>query len=422
MTQLPSRGAGVERVAVVGAGMVGLSTAWFLQEHSREVSVIEARAPGAGASEGNAGWVSPGLTAPLPDPHLLAYGLRAMFSPGSPVRVPLRPDGQLLRFLGAFARNSTHRRWRESLSAFVPLSRAALAAFDELVDGGVDGRLLPSEPLLACFRTGRERDVFAGELARMEEAGLPLSHERVDDDAAHATEPLLTPEVRSAVRISGQCYLDPGRFIGSLAQAVVDRGARMRVPTAVQDLHDDGRQVHVSTDDGERRTYDHVVIATGAWLPHLARPFGVRHPLQAGRGYSFSVPVEQPPSGPIYLHAERIACTPLDGRLRMAGVMEFRRPDAPLDSDRITAMVESARPLLRGVDVDDRRDEWVGSRPVTADGLPLIGPTRSPRVHVAGGHGMWGIVLGPVTGQLLAASLATGSASPELAPFDPLRR
>jgi D-amino-acid dehydrogenase len=147
----------------------------------------------------------------------------------------------------------------------------------------------------------------------------------------------------------------------------------------------------------------------------------VRSVVQAGRGYSFSVPVEHVPSGPVYFPAQRVACTPLGGRLRVAGMMEFRRPEAPLDARRIRAIAEAARPLLRGADLDARQDEWVGSRPCTPDGLPLIGATRSPRVFVAGGHGMWGITLGPATGRLLAETIVTGERPAQLAPFDPLR-
>lgn len=102
-------------------------------------------------------------------------------------------------------------------------------------------------------------------------------------------------------------------------------------------------------------------------------------------------------------------------------MMEFRKPEAALDKRRITAIAEAARPFLRGIDFDCREEEWVGSRPCTVDGLPLIGATRSPRVFVAGGHGMWGITLGPATGRLLAESITTGKKVPPLAPFDPLR-
>src|SRR5699024_9703931 len=153
----------------------------------------------------------------------------------------------------------------------------------------------------------------------------------------------------------------------------------------------------------------------------LVGRFGVRAQVRAGRGYSFSVPTDADPPGPLYFPTTRVACTPLGDRLRVAGMMEFRPHDAPLDRRRIEAIVESVRPLFTGVDLDDRSDEWVGSRPCTADGLPLIGRTASPRVFAAGGHGMWGMTLGPATGSLLAEEIVTGAAPDDLAPFDPLR-
>ncbi len=177
----------------------------------------------------------------------------------------------------------------------------------------------------------------------------------------------------------------------------------------------------MTTAEGGPQQYDAVVVATGAWLNRIAREHGVRRVVQAGRGYSFSVAIDHVPTGPVYFPAQRVACTPIGDRLRVAGMMEFRSPEAPLDPRRIRAIAEAARPLLRGADLDAREDEWVGSRPCTADGLPLVGATRSPRVHVAGGHGMWGITLGPVTGRLLAQQIVTGAPVPELAPFDPLR-
>jgi D-amino-acid dehydrogenase len=189
----------------------------------------------------------------------------------------------------------------------------------------------------------------------------------------------------------------------------------------VADLQHRSGGITVVTGAGERLWHDAVVIATGAELGRLASGFGVRRPVQAGRGYSFSVPVERMPRGPLYFPTQRVACTPLGERLRVAGMMEFRRPGDPLDPRRITAIVDAVRPFLHGADLYDRRNEWVGSRPCTPDGLPLLGPTASPRVFVAGGHGMWGIALGPITGQLMAQAVLKGEIPPELAPFDPLR-
>ena len=128
------------------------------------------------------------------------------------------------------------------------------------------------------------------------------------------------------------------------------------------------------------------------------------------------------PSGPLYFPPQRVACTPLGDRLRVAGMMEFRGPDAPLDPRRIQAIVEAARPLLtRRRPRRPHATSGSASRPCTPDGLPLIGATRSPRVFAAGGHGMWGITLGPATGRLLAERITTGVTPDAIVDFDPLR-
>ncbi|MGY1680141.1 NAD(P)/FAD-dependent oxidoreductase [Geodermatophilus sp. SYSU D01176] len=409
------------QVAVVGGGMVGLSCAWFLQEAGVQVTVYERDAVGAGASWGNAGWLTPALTAPLPEPAVLRYGLRAVLGPRSPVYLPLRADRTLLRFLTGFVAHSTARRWQAGMAAYVPLNERALEAFDVLAAAGVAAVTHPARPFLACFRREREAERLCAELEAIRDAGQDVSGHPITGWRARAMEPALTDRVGAAVQIHGQRYLHPPEFVRSLAHAVRSRGGELVEGVGVADVQHAGGQVAVVTTSGHRQRRDAVVLATGAELGRLAGRFGVRCPVQAGRGYSFSVPVERMPRGPLYFPTQRVACTPLGGRLRVAGMMEFRRHGAPLDPRRVTAIVDAVRPFLTGVDLDERRNEWVGSRPCTPDGLPLVGATASPRVFVAGGHGMWGITLGPVTGQLVAETVLKGEAPPELAPFDPLR-
>ncbi|GAB3347585.1 NAD(P)/FAD-dependent oxidoreductase [Modestobacter lapidis] len=408
-------------VAVVGAGMVGLATAWFLQERGVRVTVYERDAVAAGASWGNAGWLTPSLAAPLPEPAVLRYGLRAVLSPSSPVYLPLQADRALLRFLGSFLRNSTPGRWRRGMAALAPLDERALQVFDVLAAGGVTAVTHAADPFLACFRSVRSRDALVAELRQIRSAGLSdVASTPLSGTEARALEPGLTGEVQAALQLHGQRYLHPPEYLRSLAYSFRDRGGELLEGITVTDLRTEPRGVLVGTDRGPRR-HDAVVVATGAGLTGLLRPFGVRQPVQAGRGYSFSVPVERMPAGPLYFPEQRVACTPLGSRLRIAGMMEFRRPEAPLDERRVAAVVDAVRPLLRGLDLADRRNEWVGSRPCTGDGLPLIGPTRSPRVFAAGGHGMWGVTLGPVTGMALADVVTKGEVPPGLRPFDPLR-
>jgi D-amino-acid dehydrogenase len=424
-------------VAVVGAGIVGLSVAWFLQERGARVTVYDADHAASGASWGNAGWLTPSLTAPLPEPHVLRYGLRSALKPSSPVFVPPRLDPALWRFLGGFARHCTSRRWQRGMDAYAPLNRQAIRAFADLADADATPRPRQARPFLACYRTSTEASTMMEELRRIERAGQPVRFDYLTGPQVQQAQPGVSSEIAAAVLVHGQQYIHPPRFLGALTQSVIARGGKLREWVRVDDVDTEPNAVWLTDGGGARHRHDAVVLATGATLGRLARRFGVTRLVQAGRGYSFTVTGPEVPTGPVYFPSQRIACTPLHEPvhpigepsygdentelLRVAGMMEFRRPGEPLDQRRVRAIVEALRPLLDGVDLDDRRNEWVGSRPCTSDGLPLIGSTSSRRVFVAGGHGMWGVALGPVTGKLLADQIATGVVPAALEPFDPLR-
>jgi D-amino-acid dehydrogenase len=407
-----------DHVVIVGAGMVGLSAAWFLQREGVRVTVIDRGGVAAGSSWGNAGWLAPSLTLPLPDPAILAGGIKATLSPSSPVYIPMTTNPRLLKFLADFTRHCTPSKWRAAMNVFNQANAVALDAFDELE--GLAEPTKPAEPFLAAFGSESDRQKLIDEFHHVAELGKQTAYTLLDGDEIHALVPSLGEAVTCGVRLTDQRFINPGRFVHALADAVRERGGEI-VSGDVRDIRDTDSGVELEVKNGAPLSADAVVIATGTWLGSLARDFGVSTIVQAGRGYSFTVQPEHMPLAPIYFPAQRVAATPLGDGLRVAGMMEFRKPDAPLDPRRIKAIVDAATPMLTGVDWDARTDEWVGSRPCTADGLPLVGRTKSPRVFVAGGHGMWGIALGPLSGKLLAAQIARDENAGLLSSFDPLR-
>jgi len=419
-----------QSVIVIGAGMVGLSTAWFLQERGIDVTVIDQEGAAAGATWGNAGWLTPGLSTPLPEPGVLRYGIRAVLSPASPVYVPPTVNLKLLSFLLRFARNSTTRRWQRAMNSLAPLNRVALESFDRLQQGGIQEPTTATERFIAAFKTEKESKSMRSDLESIRRAGQSVDYEVLTGAQIQEFEPALTPAMDAALVLKGQRFINPGAFASSLATAVAARGGQIRFGESVLGVLPPQRPVLSAKSPAEKRVLlvngevisaDAVVIATGTWLNELATPHGVKMRVQAGRGYSFRSPMLHLPQGPVYFPTQRVACTPIDGQLRVAGMMEFRSPQAPLDPRRLAAIIAETRPLIAGIDLSRRQDEWVGSRPCTPDGLPLVGATKTPGVYVAGGHGMWGVTLGPATGRLLAKQITSGVVPPELRPFDPLR-
>lgn len=410
----------IKHVVVIGAGMIGLTTAWYLQERGVAVTVVDRKGVAAGSSWGNAGWLTPALTLPLGEPSVLRSGPKAMLSSKSPLYIPLALDPKLIRFLLGFAWHALPRQWRKSIEIFAKVNPLAMEPFHELAAGGVTEPVTEATPFLAGFLNDKDRKVLLHEFEVVKNSGGTVDFDLVTGDELRSIEPTLSDAVASGVLLRGQYFINPPKYAESLGAAVVKRGAELKTGFDVADIRDTHNGVEVVAASGDSIAADAVVIATGAWLNALTRRFGVKAIVQAGRGYSFSVKPKVIPSHPIYFPTQRLACTPLGDRLRIGGMMEFRSVDAAPDNRRIQTLVAAGRPVFQGVDWEAREEEWVGGRPVTADGQALIGATKNPRVFVGGGHGMWGIALGPLTGKLLAGAVV-GEPDPVLAHFNPLR-
>lgn len=408
---------GPRSAIVVGAGIVGLSTAWFLQERGVDVTVVDRAGVAAGASWGNAGWLSPGLAIPLNEPRVLRYGLRSLISPTAPLHIPITSSPRLWSFLARFAVNCRTSSWTRAVLANAPLNEECLEAYDVLGANGVDAPVTDA-PITALFRDRRGAAALRAELRRVEQIGPSIEVTELTGAALRDRVPLASSQVTVGLDLHGQRYVDPARFLRALAESVRDRGAAIH-QMDVAEVISGTRRAGVYSTGGQELSAAAVVVATGAWLPQLADRW-VRVSVQAGRGYSFTAPVDRPVPAPVYLPDVRVACTPCAEGLRVAGTMEFRDPDAPPIQKRVDAIVAAARPLLDGVRWEERSRSWVGPRPVTPDGRPLIGEVADG-VYVAAGHGMWGLTHGPVTGRLLAEQVTTGKQPEALREFDPLR-
>lgn len=411
------------RAAIVGAGIVGLSVGWFLQEEGFEVTVLDSRGVAGGASAGNAGWITPGMVSPLPEPGVVGYALRSLLRRDSPLRVTPSALPSTARFLTSFAMNCRPATWRAGVESLAGICALALDSYDVMEHGGVKAELSPS-PIVMAFGDAADAGPVEHELRVIGEAGTAARLTELSQRELREEQPLLSARARHGLKLEGQGYLQPLAFTRSLAESFRSRGGQITSGVRVDRVEPaSGGQVTVVTagEEAEATVFDVAVLASGAWLTRLGKSVGVRSPLAAGRGYSFAVETTTPLAGPLYLPSLRVACTPAPGGMRLAGTMEFRSADAPLDQRRIDAIIRSARDYLDGVRWESVKDAWVGSRPVTADGLPLIGATRQPGVYVAGGHGMWGMTLGPATGRLLAEFIAKGQRPSALDHFDPCR-
>ena len=266
------------------------------------------------------------------------------------------------------------------MRANVPLNEEAIEAFDVLVANGVDAPVTDA-PITALFRRTEQAERMVRELRHLENAGQAVSVTGLAGAALREQVPLASPTITAGLNINGQRFVDPGRFVQALGQAVADRGATMRT-LEVRGVFSSGSGIMVYPRSGKPLSADAAVIATGAWLSRLVGN-RVRVPVQAGRGYSFTVPVDRPIPGPIYLPDVRVACTPYHGALRVSGTMEFRDPHEPAVPARVGAIVASASPFLEGC--------------------------AGPSAATSG----WGRARSPPTGVLSSGRCHAGSTSPE---------
>jgi D-amino-acid dehydrogenase len=402
---------------VIGAGFVGLSVAWFLRRVGLDVLVLERREVAAGASAGNAGWISPGLSGPLVSAAAVRLGMRGLWDPGAPVAVPPREAVRAASFLAAFARNSAPARSTAAMAALEPINRCALQAFDRLSAAGVPIQLY-DVPILTAFHDRAAASAMAAGLAPQVAAGR-LQVEEVDGARLLQLEPSLGEQVEGGLLIGGQRWLDPLVATRALASAAVAAGVDLRVGAEVVGVRAE-KDVGVVLSSGGVHRADVVVVAAGAWSARLLSDLGVRVPLAAGRGYRVVVRPQMPLTHPLYLPEARLACTPDGEMLRVTGIMELGDPDGPPRARRLRTVLEDLRRYVV-LGSDDAGAAWVGARPLSADGLPLVGATNVPGVYLATGHGMYGMTLGPATGELLARFIVTGEEPKELVPLSPTR-
>jgi D-amino-acid dehydrogenase len=406
------------RVLVAGAGAVGLSCAYFLQRAGCEVTVLDAGPVGGGASWGNAGWVSPSLSAPIPGPAAVVTALRSIGKPDSPLWLAPQPDPAFALWGLSFLRHCTRASNERGLAATVLLSKDAFRFYDVMQADGlaVD---LERRGLLFIARSAAELEAELAELSRAASHGAAAGITRLSGDECRDRQPVIGPDVAGGVFVESDGHLDPRRLTAALAALVTSRGGTIRAGTPVRGFAvRDGRVAAVLAGAGEQIAADSVVIAAGALSVPVTRLLGARLPMTAGKGYSVSVACPELPEAPMYLVESRVGATPLTGRLRLAGTIEFYGLNSRLDRRRITSLTRAARAYFPALDWTDVAEEWTGMRPLLPDGLPVL--DRVPgtaNAFVATGHSTLGITLAAVTGAHMAQFVSTGTAPAALGPF-----
>jgi len=409
------------RVVIIGAGVIGLACAHTLRKAGAEVVVLDKGEPGLGSSFGNAGWIVPSLAGPLPSPDLGISSLTQLLKRDSPLHISPAALPKLAGFLWSFWRNCNEKKYLSSLDAVGTLGRSTMSLFDELEQEGADFEM-HRDGLVFVYRDPDSLHHQVEDLKNLEPFGY-RPPTRLTAEELHELEPALSDDVEVGLHVTEERHVRPESLNQGLLKRVKELGVEVRTDTEVVGAdRRNGRLTAVKTRAGSIEG-DHFVVAAGAWAAPLGRVFGYKVPLQAAKGYS--VTFDRPTvkiNHPLYLGEVSVGVTPYDGGFRLAGTLELSGINERLDRRRVGAIRRNAEKYLPGVSQGGAGEEWVGMRPLTPDGIPLIGRVPgADNIYMATGHAILGMTLAPATAAVIAELIMKGESTMDLTPFDPGR-
>lgn len=383
------------RVLVLGAGVIGVTTAYYLAQVGHEVTVVD-RQPGAGleASFANAGNVCPGYATPWAAPGMRAKALRWMLAEHAPLKLNFRADPALLGWMVRWLRECKPERFRlnkarmqhlsyYSLRCLQGLRREVGLAYDRSTDG-----------ILQLLRTGAEVEAVQSHLPVLAASGIP--HRLVDARGCVTLEPALefarTP-FAGGLHLPGDETGDCYQFTQALAEHASARGVRFRFETGVEEVRVEGDRVAgIGTVQGVL-TAERYVVAMGHESARLLAPLGIRLPIQPVKGYSVTLPItafDHAPRGSVMDERSKIAITRLGNRIRAAGTAELGASGVDTPPERFETLLDTLRTLFPEAADETRADFWAGMRPMTPDGPPVLGATPLANLFLNVGHGSQG--------------------------------
>jgi D-amino-acid dehydrogenase len=411
-------------VLIVGGGVIGLCVAYYARQKGHRIILVERGASDHDScSLGNAGMIVPSHFTPLAAPGMIAYGLKAMWNPESPFYIRPRLDPGLIDWGVKFVQAATHERVARATPVLRDLNLASRQCYIELAEQWRNDFCLQQKGLLMLCKTEQALHEEAEVAKKANAIGIPADVLTPEETAK--LEPNVKMDIAGAVYFSKDCHLSPNRFVAALTKQLQANGVTFHWGTEVTGWRvANGRVQGVVTSKGELQA-DEYVIAGGAWSPQVARGLGVKLPMQAGKGYSLTLPQARrsPDICAIFVEA-RVAVTPMAGALRFGGTMEITGLDESINSARVRGIVNAVPRYFPEFSPDDFAgvQPWCGLRPCSPDGLPYVGRFKHyANLNVATGHAMMGLSLGPITGKLMAELLSDEQPSIDIALLNPER-
>lgn len=393
-----------QSVIIIGGGVNGLASAYYLQKTGFDVTIIDRGTIDDNCSFGNMGYISPSHYVPIASPGIVAEGLSYMLDSKSPFYIKPRFDFSFFKWALKFYKNSNQQTVDKNAPALEELLKLSRRLMDEIHTDLGDVFDMESK---GCMMMCHSKAAFEKELKVVEGAKkYNLNTVVLDRREVQRQEPDVELDIYGGVLFTDDAHIHPGKFMQSLKTKLKERGATFHLETKVTGFEKNGNEVRtVHTDKGEFSGH-YILLSPGSWLGELSKKLGHSLLIQGGKGYSTTYEyVEKNIKYPAILVDGRCAMTPWKHTLRIGGTMEFSGLNDKVIVKRMEGIYNSVKKFYPGLKIDFPPVEkiWTGLRPVSPDGLPYIGTLDGMKnVYVAGGHAMLGVSAAAGTGKIIA--------------------
>lgn len=409
-----------KRTIVIGAGIVGVSCAIWLQRAGHRVTLVDRDGPASGTSHGNAGILAAGAIVPVPAPGLAMKGPAMLLDSNAPLFLRWSYLPKLLPFLAPYMARARDKEVNETASALADLLMDAADQHRALARGTDAEHFIEDTDYLFGYRDKAAFDADAYSFAIKKKAGMRVVEMDATEFAAY--DPAMAGRFGYGIRCLDHGHItDPGAYVKALADHLIAEGGELEI-ARVEDIETHRGKARAVRTVNRRIEANQIVMATGMWSKALAEKLGVRVNMEAERGYHIEyINPSIMPRAPIMVATGKFVMTPMKGRLRCAGIVEFGGMEAGASKapfDLLRRQTEELLPELRYDDVV----EWMGMRPSTVDSIPVIGPfAKTPNVFAAFGHQHIGLTGGPKTGRWIAQMIDGTPSNNDLSAFSPDR-
>lgn len=405
-------------VIIIGGGIMGLCTAYYLQKEGHKVTVIDKSNYSSGASHVNAGYITPSHIISLAAPGIINKGIKWMFNSSSPFYVKPRLNYDFLKWSLAFKKSATAKKVEKAIPVLKDINLLSRELYQEMKNAQEFNFFHQHKGLLMCYQTDKagEEEWKVGQRAIKE--GLKV--ENLSKVEVQNLEPNAGLNVKGAVYYHSDAHMTPNNFMQQIKSYLKQNGVSILSNEEVLDVTISGNKVtSIKTTNLDIKS-DEFVLATGAWSQNFAKKLGINIPIQAGKGYSINLDKESNIKIPTILMEAKVAVTPMDGFTRFAGTMEIGGINHNINTKRVLAIAKAAEKYYSDLKITPKEKEAAkcGLRPLSPDGLPYIGKSsKCKNVTFATGHAMMGWSLGPATGKLVSEIISDKKYSLNIYPF-----